>query len=101
MAFFGVTATLEITADGTSIVTARTPAPETVRTYKDLVSGLFRPTLIGKHLALVSVYTHNVTIATLRTMNVNSKQQQKTTLCSASKQRQQTNLISSEVGCGQ
>jgi len=42
-----------------------------------------------------------VTITTLRTPNLNSRQQQKTILCSASKQWHQTNFISSEVGCGQ
>jgi len=80
MAFFGVTATLAITADGTSIVAAITPAPERVRNYKDLVTGHYRHTSIGMHLTLVSVCTYNMTTATLRTLNLNSKQQQKTAL---------------------
>ena len=78
MAFFCVTATLAITADGTSIyvVAAITPVPERVRNYKDLVSGVCRSTSIRIHLAMVSVCTHNVKIFTLRTLNLNSKQQQ-------------------------
>jgi len=90
MAFFGVTASVAITAYGTSILAAINPAPDRVRIYKDHVTGNCRDTSIGRNLTLVSVCTHNAAIATLRTPNLNSKQQQKTALSvSSSKQRQQ------------